>query len=77
MIATYRPGAAVLAANELRDQPMPPAFARRRFSASMGATMSNRIAIVLLACAAPPYDRTVDAIRQTWGTRSLPGVDVR
>jgi hypothetical protein len=38
--------------------------------------MSNRIAILVLACASPPYDRTVAAIRRTWGARSLPGVDV-
>lgn len=38
--------------------------------------MPNRIAILVLACASPPYDRTVDAIRRTWGARSLPGIDV-
>jgi hypothetical protein len=37
---------------------------------------ANRIAIVVLACASPPYDRTIEAIRRTWGAQRVPGVDV-
>ena len=42
----------------------------------MSSTMSNRIAVLVLACASPPYDRTVEAIRRTWGARSVSGVDI-
>lgn len=38
--------------------------------------MSKRIAVLVLACAAPPYDRTIAAIRRTWGERSSPDLDV-
>lgn len=38
--------------------------------------MSNRIAVVVLGCASPPYDRTIDAIRGTWGGRRVPGLDI-
>jgi len=38
--------------------------------------MSNRIALVVLACATPPYDQLVDAIRSTWGSRPVPGLDI-
>ncbi|MCP5025246.1 MAG: hypothetical protein GY929_03080 [Actinomycetia bacterium] len=35
-----------------------------------------KIAIVVLACASPPYDRTIDAMRNTWGGIKVPGVEV-
>ena len=38
--------------------------------------MSNRIAIVVLGCVSSPYDRTIDAIRQTWGSQPVPGLDI-
>jgi hypothetical protein len=38
------------------------------------STMPNRIAVLVLACASPPYDRTVAAIRRTWG--SVLGLDI-
>jgi hypothetical protein len=38
--------------------------------------MSNRTAIVVLACATPPYDQLIDAIRCTWGSQSVPGLDI-
>jgi hypothetical protein len=38
--------------------------------------MSNRVAILVLACASPPYDQTVEAIRRTWGAQSPPGLDI-
>jgi len=38
--------------------------------------VSKRIAILVLACASPPYDHTVEAIRRTWGGESAPGPDV-
>jgi hypothetical protein len=37
---------------------------------------ANRIAVVVLACASAPYDRTIDAIRRTWGEQRVPGVDI-
>src|ERR1700712_562138 len=38
--------------------------------------MSNRIAIVVLGCVSSPYDRTIDAIRQTWGSQRVLGLDI-
>jgi hypothetical protein len=38
--------------------------------------VSNRIAVLVLACAAPPYDQTVEAIRRTWGGQSARGLDI-
>lgn len=38
--------------------------------------MSKRIAILVLACASPPYDQTVEAIRRTWGGQRVPGLDI-
>ncbi len=38
--------------------------------------MSNRIAIVVLACASPPYDELIEAIRRTWGSTTVPGLDI-
>lgn len=38
--------------------------------------MANRIAVLVLACASPPYDETVEAIRRTWGAQSLPQLDI-
>jgi hypothetical protein len=38
--------------------------------------MSNRIAIVVLGCVSPPYDRTIEAIRSTWGGERVPGLDI-
>ncbi len=38
--------------------------------------MSNQIAILVLGCASPPYDRTIHAIRMSWGSLSIPGLDV-
>ncbi|MBT4523075.1 MAG: hypothetical protein HOC23_23985 [Halieaceae bacterium] len=38
--------------------------------------MSKHIAIVVLACASPPYDKMLDAIRTTWGAVEVPGVEV-
>ena len=38
--------------------------------------MPNPLAILVLACAYPPYDRTVHAIRMTWGSLVVPGVDI-
>ncbi len=37
--------------------------------------MSNRIAVLVLACASPPYDETIEAIRRTWG-QAADGLDV-
>lgn len=34
------------------------------------------IAILVLGCASPPYDRTIESIRQTWGSARIRGVDV-
>jgi hypothetical protein len=36
----------------------------------------NRIAVLVLACASPPYDRTVAAIRRTWGARAARRLDI-
>ncbi|MGD8414285.1 MAG: hypothetical protein PVF33_08630, partial [Candidatus Latescibacterota bacterium] len=33
------------------------------------------IAIVVLGCASPPYDKTLATIRQTWGSTRFPGID--
>jgi len=38
--------------------------------------MSTRIAIVVLGCVSPPYDQTIEAIRNTWGSRRVPGLDI-
>jgi hypothetical protein len=38
--------------------------------------MSNRIAVLVLACASPPYDQLIEAIRYTWGGRSAPGLEI-
>ena len=38
--------------------------------------MSDRIAILVLACASPPYDVMIATIRNTWGGLSVPGVDI-
>ena len=38
--------------------------------------MSNRIAILVLACASPPYDELIEAIRRTWGSPTVPGLDI-
>ncbi len=38
--------------------------------------MSNRIAILVLACASSPYDRMIAAIRSTWASIKVPGIDV-
>jgi hypothetical protein len=38
--------------------------------------MTNRIAIVVLGCVSPPYDRTIEAIRQTWGAQQVAGIDI-
>lgn len=37
---------------------------------------SKRIAIVVLGCLSPPYDRTIEAIRQTWGAQRVSGLDI-
>jgi transposase-like protein len=37
---------------------------------------SNRIAVLVLACASPPYDQAVETIRRTWGGQSLPQLDI-
>ncbi len=34
------------------------------------------MAILVLACASPPYDKTIETIRQTWGSLRVPGIDV-
>ena len=36
----------------------------------------HRIAIVVLGCLSPPYDRTIDAIRRTWGGRREPHIEI-
>jgi len=38
--------------------------------------MSNRVAILVLSNATPPYDTTIEAVRRTWGARSARGVDI-
>lgn len=38
--------------------------------------MTPNIAIVVLGCAAPPYDEMIGAMRSTWGSVEVPGVDV-
>jgi hypothetical protein len=38
--------------------------------------MSNRIAIIVLGCVSRPYDQTIEAIRQTWGSQRVPGLDI-
>lgn len=38
--------------------------------------VSARIAIVVLGCVSPPYDRTIEAIRRTWGCQRQPGIDI-
>jgi hypothetical protein len=38
--------------------------------------MSNRIAILVLACATSPYDRMIAAIRSTWASVRVPDIDV-
>ena len=38
--------------------------------------MSHRIAIVVLGCASPPYDESIEAIRRSWGTQAVPGLDI-
>jgi hypothetical protein len=37
---------------------------------------ANRVAIVVLACASPPYDQTIGAIRRTWGGHQVRGLDI-
>lgn len=37
--------------------------------------MSKNIAILVLGCATPPYDRAIDAIRDTWDCERVAGVD--
>ena len=37
---------------------------------------SKRVAIVVLGCLSPPYDRTIEAIRQTWGAQRVSGLDI-
>ena len=38
--------------------------------------MPNRIAILVLGCASPPYDVMIETIRNTWGDVNVPGVDI-
>ncbi|MCP4397457.1 MAG: hypothetical protein GY801_09200 [bacterium] len=38
--------------------------------------MTKKIAIVVLGCASPPYDVTIDAIRNTWAGVKTPGIDI-
>lgn len=38
--------------------------------------MSNTLAILVLACASSPYDRTIHAIRMSWGSLNVPGLDI-
>ncbi len=40
------------------------------------AAMDGKVAIVILACASPPYDKTIQAIRTTWGSKHIAGADI-